>query len=381
VNEEDVAPGIPLAEVMGQRATESPLRRKGLRAPRNLQTLLLLGIFGLLMLYTLYFTSALVLPIIAAFVLSLMLQPGMRALARLHVPSVVAALLMIIIFFGGLTALGYSLSGPASDWIAKFPEGLARVEKRLSFLEAAVSKIQETGSKVEQLAQTASPASEPVTIKGPGLTGFLLSGTLSSAIGILTTLLLLYFLLSSGDIFLRRLVEVLPRLADKKQAVFIAREIESAISRYLFTVTLMNAGVGVLTGLAAYFCGLYDPVLWGTLAFLLNYVPILGPLFGVAILFMAGLVNFDSTFQALLPAGIYLAIHIIEGETITPMLLARRFTLNPVLIIVSLVFWYWMWGVVGALLAVPLLGTFKIICDRVEPLMAIGHFIGTEAKA
>jgi predicted PurR-regulated permease PerM len=142
----------------------------------------------------------------------------------------------------------------------------------------------------------------------------------------------------------------------------------------------MNAGVGLATGLASYFCGLSDPVLWGTLAFLLNYVPIVGPLFGVGTVLVAGLLTFETLWQASLPAGIYLVIHFIEGQTITPALLARRFTLNPALVIVSLVFWYWMWGVAGALLAVPMLVTFKVVCDRIRPLMALGHFIGAAAR-
>jgi predicted PurR-regulated permease PerM len=146
------------------------------------------------------------------------------------------------------------------------------------------------------------------------------------------------------------------------------------------TISLMNAAVGIATGIAAYFCGLSDPVLWGAVAFFLNYVPILGSLFGVAILFLAGLLTFDTIWQALLSAGIYLGIHFVEAETVTPMLLARRFTLNPVLVVVALVFWYWMWGVAGALLAVPMLATVKIICDRIKPLMALGHFLGAEAR-
>jgi predicted PurR-regulated permease PerM len=209
----------------------------------------------------------------------------------------------------------------------------------------------------------------------------LFSGTRTMLVGVGTTVVLLFFLLVSGDLFLRRLVEILPTLSNKKQAVEISREIESNISSYLATISLMNLGVGVLTGIAAYVCGLSDPILWGTVAFLLNFVPILGPLCGVAILLLAGLLTFDVIWQAALPAGIYLVIHIVEGETVTPMLLARRFILNPVLVIVSLIFWYWMWGISGALLAVPLLATVKIVCDRIRPLMALGHFLGAEARA
>jgi predicted PurR-regulated permease PerM len=187
--------------------------------------------------------------------------------------------------------------------------------------------------------------------------------------------------LVAGDLFLRRLVEILPTLSIKKQAVDISHEIESNLSGYLVTISLMNAAVGIATGLATYFCGLADPILWGSVVFLLNYIPILGPLCGVAILFLAGLLTFDPFWQAALPAGIYLVIHLIEGESVTPMLLARRFILNPVLVIVSLAFWYWMWGVAGALLAVPMLATLKIVCDRIRSLMALGHFRGAEARS
>ena len=141
------------------------------------------------------------------------------------------------------------------------------------------------------------------------------------------------------------------------------------------TITLMNAGVGLATGIVAAACGLGDPVLWGTVAFLLNYVPILGPIIGVIIFLLVGLLSIDTLWAAFLPAGLYLGIHMIEGETVTPMLLARRFTINPVLVIVALVFWYWMWGVPGTVLATPMLAVTKIICDHIESLAAFGHFI------
>ena len=116
-------------------------------------------------------------------------------------------------------------------------------------------------------------------------------------------------------------------------------------------------------------------MLWGTVAFLLNYVPILGPLIGVTILVFAGLLSIETLWLAFVPAGVYVLIHVVEGETITPMLLAKRFTINPVLVILSLVFWFWMWGILGAILAVPMLAVTKIVCDRIEALASFGHFI------
>jgi predicted PurR-regulated permease PerM len=230
---------------------------------------------------------------------------------------------------------------------------------------------------VEKFAAGSGLDVASVTVKGPGLGSMLFTGARTIMAEFATIVLLLFFLLRSGDLFLRRIVEILPTLSDKKQAVDISHEITRNISGYLVTITLMNGAVGIGTGFATYMFGLSNPVLWGVLAFVLNYILILGPLSGVAILFLAGLLTFDTLWLALMPAATYLAIHATEGA-VTPLLLARRFELNPVLVIISLVFWFWMWGIAGALLAVPLLASFKIVCDRIRPLMALGHFVGGE---
>ena len=167
----------------------------------------------------------------------------------------------------------------------------------------------------------------------------------------------------------------MPRFSSKRQVVDIAKQIESDISAYLMTITAMNAAVGIATAAVMWLTGVGDPILWGTIAFFLNFVPILGPLLGVLIFLLAGALAADGLWLTFLPAVLYLAIHLVEGETITPMLLARRFTLNPVLVIVSLVFWFWMWGIPGAILSVPMLAITKIVCDRVRPLAAFGHFL------
>ncbi len=349
------------------------------RLPHDVQTLLLLGIFLILIFYTLYFVREIVLPIILAFVLFLILRPSMRYLSKLRIPKVIAALLVIAVLFSGISALGFTLSGPVTEWIAKAPKALPRLERRLSFVMKPLADVQRTSEQVEKLGDSVAPGIQAITVKGPSLGSLLASGTRTFLAGLLTSVVLLFFLLISGDLFLRRFVEILPTLSNKKQAVDISNEIERHLSIYLITISLTSATVGVATGFAVYFCGLSDPVLWGTVAFLLNYVMILGPITCAVIIFLAGLLTFDSTWQAVLPMVIYISLNFLEGNYITPMLLARRLTLNPVLIIVSLIFWYWMWGVAGALLAVPLLGSFKVICDRVKPLMAIGHFLGTSS--
>jgi predicted PurR-regulated permease PerM len=289
----------------------------------------------------------------------------MRILERLHVPRMLAALLLILVLFGTIVGLGTAISGPAGTWAAKLPEGIPRLQERLSFLREPINTLQRFLQRVEDFGETGPSAA--ASERGPTLLTKLFTGTRNFASGFFTTVLFLFFLLVSGDIFLHRLVEILPRFSSKRQVVEISQQIESDISAYLVTITIMNAAVGIAMALAMWLTGVGDPILWGTVAFLLNYVPILGTALGVLIFLLAGLLTIDSLWQALLPAALYLGFHLIEGETVTPMLLARRFTLNPVLVIISLVFWFWMWGIPGAILSVPMLAITKIICDTLAP--------------
>jgi predicted PurR-regulated permease PerM len=210
---------------------------------------------------------------------------------------------------------------------------------------------------------------------GSALIAHLFTGTSRFASGFFTTLLFLFFLLIAGEVFLQRLVEIMPRFSSKRQVVDISQQIETDISAYLVTITGMNSVVGLGTAAVMWLTGVGDPVLWGTIAFLLNFVPIIGPMIGVVIFLLAGALAGENFWIAVVPAALYLVIHLIEGEALTPMLLAKRFTLNPVLVIVSLVFWFWMWGAPGAILSVPMLAVVKIVCDRVRPLAAFGHFL------
>jgi predicted PurR-regulated permease PerM len=366
VDGEDSASEVAVPEIV----------EEGLPAAPGVANVFLGGLLLLASLAACYLAAAILLPIVVAFVLMLVLQPAMRVLQRLHVPRLIAAIFIILVFFGALVGIGMMLSGPAASWAQKLPSGIPKLQERLSFLREPISAFQQLMSRAESLTQmTPQSGPLPVTLAGAGLSERLLDSTRAVVSGLLEIVLVLFFLLMAGDTFLRRLVEVLPRFKNKRQAVEISQQIESDISAYLMTITLMNGAVGIATGVAATLCGLGDPVLWGSVAFLLNFVPILGPLVGVVIFLLAGLLTIDTLWLAVMPAALYLGIHITEGETITPMLLARRFTINPVLVIVALVFWYWMWGVPGAILATPMLAVTKIICDRIEALKPFGHFI------
>jgi predicted PurR-regulated permease PerM len=344
--------------------------------PGNPQTFFLGCLFLFAMLSMFYLASAIMLPVVLAFVLMLLLQPAVRLLERMHLPRVLGALLVILLVIGTLVGLVAALSAPAATWAQKLPQGVPRLEAHLVVLKRPIQAVQSLLQHAEQATEGTAEKRATVAVRRDlGLSGALFAGTRAVADGLFTTILVLYFLLVSGDLFLRRIVEILPSFAQKRQAVDISQQIAKDISAYLVTITLMNAAVGVAVAAAMYLCGMGDALLWGATAFLLNYIPILGPLFGTGIFVLAGMLVFDSLWWALLPALLYFAIHLIEGETLTPMLLARRFTLNPVLVILALVFWFWMWGVPGAILAVPLLAILKIVCDRVVPLKALGHFL------
>src|SRR6476659_725561 len=352
--------------------TEMPL-------PSDAQTFFLGGLLALGVFAVLYLASAIILPVVLALVLNLLLQPAVRLLGRVHLPRAVGALLTVFLVIGALVGLVAALSVPAATWAERLPEGVPRLEAHLEVIKGPIQALQKIIQQAEQAADAPPGRGSIVSVRRDlGITGALFAGTRSVLDGLFTSVLVLYFLLVAGNIFLRRTVEILPTFSNKRQAVDISQQVQEDISAYLVTITAMNAAVGVTTAVAMYLCGLGDPLLWGTTAFLLNYIPILGPLFGVCIFVLVGMLSFESLWWALLPPGLYFGIHLVEGESLTPMLLARRFTLNPVLIILSLVFWFWMWGMLGAILAVPMLAILKIISDRLRPLKALGHFLEGE---
>jgi predicted PurR-regulated permease PerM len=188
--------------------------------------------------------------------------------------------------------------------------------------------------------------------------------------------ILLYFLLASGDLFLRKVIKFFPKLQEKKRIVRITREVEHHTSRYLYTVTVINFSMGMSIALGMYLIGMPNPLLWGVMAGFLVFLPYIGGLMGISIVTLVAFLTFDSIGRVLLAPAIYIGLEIIQGQLVTPMVLGLRFTLNPVAIFIWLIFWGWMWGIVGAMLAFPMLTIFKILCDHVRPLTPIGEFLG-----
>jgi predicted PurR-regulated permease PerM len=328
----------------------------------------------------LYVGKEVILPVMLAVVLKLLLQPIMDLLRyRLHLPAPLAACILIVCLFFGIATVVFTISGPASGWVAKAPEILPVLKEKLVHLRGPIDYLQSAFKELEDVTNSGGKTASVPTVAVKDTTSIaskLAWSTVTVLTRLFATMVILFFMLAAGDRLLRGLIEVLPTFSDKRQAADIAREIQRQIGGYLFTITLMNIAVGIVTGAAMWGCGLGDPILWGSAAFLLNYVPILGPLAGVGMFLLVGIVTLEWPWVALTPAAFYLLIHIVEGEIVTPLLLAKRFTLNPVLVIVSLFFWHAVWGIPGALLAVPLLAMFKIASDRIQGLQPAGHIIG-----
>jgi predicted PurR-regulated permease PerM len=283
-----------------------------------------------------------------------------------------------VLALSGALALGlYQLFEPASDWVSKMPRVAEQLERKLWSLRKSVEQVTKAAERVEELTTVQSEAKRPqhVVAKPPSLISRIWGGTQSVLISAGATLVLLYFVLASGDLFMRKLVRVLPTLTDKKTAVAVARTIQSAIARYLFTITCINVGLGLATAAAMHLIGMPNALLWGVMVALFNYVPYIGPAVSGTVLTIVAFLTFDDLGDVLLVPLVYFTLETIEGQFVTPILTGRSLTLNPVMIFLSMLLWGWIWGVVGALMAVPILMTLKIFCDHIASLHAIGEFV------
>ncbi|MFL6193775.1 MAG: AI-2E family transporter [Thermoanaerobaculia bacterium] len=348
-----------------------------LQGPLGIRSIALSGLFILALFYTLYLGRSFFLPIVLALMLSFLLSPVVRWLKKLHIPEALGAGLVV---FGllGLLGLGiFELATPAYEWMGQAPRSLRKIEAKLREFKKPVQTMSKATEQVEKMAKVgAGPQPAKVAVTTETLGEKLFSRTTDFISNGVVMFILLYFLLAAGDMFLRKLIKVLPSLSDKKRAVEIARQIESDISAYLATITLINLILGVAVWGIMSLIGVPNPVLWGVLATVTNYIPYLGAIVMIAVLAMVGLLTFPDLTHALMPPLAFVGLNILESYLLTPLILGRRLTLNPVVIFLGLTFWGWLWGITGAILAVPIMVVFKIFCDHSEPLAPIGEFLG-----
>lgn len=335
------------------------------------------ALFLLALFYTIYFLRSLLLPIVFALLLSYLLRPIVRGLAKIRISTHIGAALLLLSLIG---VFAYSLSflvAPAAGWIDKAPYSLHQLQQKLLPLKRPMEKVAQASGAIENLTSTAPPQQKPQTVevKKHTITDTLMVQTPELVISTLTMLILLYFLLAYDGVFLAKVIRLMPTLSDKKRAVAIANEIEEQVSKYLFTVTLINCCLGAAVGLTVGLLGLPNPAMWGAMVAILNFIPYLGAFTGIVCMTLGAILSFDSFGYALLFPACYFVLASLEGNFITPMVMGRSLTLNPVLVLLSLMFWGWMWGIVGVILAVPILAVFKIFCSHIEPMEPLAEFI------
>jgi predicted PurR-regulated permease PerM len=353
------------------------------------------GLFVLAVCYTLYYAQAILMPITAAVILTLLLQPVVRFLARAKVPEPIAAGVVVVAFFFAFTVGIYFLSDPAAKWMSQMPDVVSRVQEKV---KAPMKQIKDAKKEIEnmveetpaeskdapphnpQQSKAPQPAAEqasPETTRVSLLEIFTRTFPVLRDVGwsVLIVFVLLYFLLATGTTLRENIILALPTLRDKKRALAMSRDLQRGVSAHLATVTLINIGLGVAIGLAMYAIGLPNPALWGAMAAIVNFIPYIGPIVGSVVVAIVGLVTFDAPVEALLPPAVYLAINATEGNLVTPMILSRRLTISPVAVFLSVIFWGWVWGVMGALMAVPILVCLKVVCDANERLAPVSQFL------
>ncbi|HEX8245974.1 MAG TPA: AI-2E family transporter, partial [Longimicrobium sp.] len=325
----------------------------------------------LAVMYTLYFARPFLLPLVFALLLSFLFSPVVRALARLRIPPPVGAGFVVLALLGTVGLGGYELAGPIQSWAASAPETLSAAQVKMRKLLRPLERASRTAEQVQSAAAGAvggAPAGaaggrpREVVVRQTSLIARVFGTTQRFAASALEDIILLYFLLAGGDLFLQKLVKVLPTTGEKRKAVEIARMIEGSISTYLLTVAVVNLIEGAVVALAMWLLGMPSPILWGALVAFFEFMPYLGALTMVLILGVTAITVFDTVGRALMVPAAFLLINVVQANFVSPIFVGHRLALNPVALLVGLTFFFWIWGIPGAFIAVPILATFKIFC-------------------
>lgn len=335
------------------------------------------GVLLLATLYTLYFASDFAIPIVAAVILGFVLAPFVRALSRRGVPAAVTGGFAILTVVGVLSAGIVVLSDSAAEWLNRAPMVLSQVDYKLRALKRPVEQVKEASEKVEKLAEVGDSGSpsQNVVVKPPSILKQLFGTMQTVAVQLGVTLVLLFFLIASGDVFKMKVLATMRCHRDKKRALCIWRDVEDNVSVYLLTITLINIFLGMAISAGLYAVGLPNALLWGAMACILNFIPYIGALVGLSIVAIVSIITFDSLGHAVIAPLIYAGCNILESQLITPSVLGRRLSLNPVVVFVSVIFWGWLWGMVGAMMAVPLLIIVHVLCTHFPRLHFIAGFL------
>jgi len=318
-----------------------------------------------------YFARGFLLPIFLAGFLAIVLRPAVTRLHAARVPETLAAAVIVFAFLASLFCALYLLAAPLQDWANRLPRLTAELRFRFDAAQQSIQQMRDIAQQIEEMTQNGGEAAKNAQISkdgGPDLVGIVIDRTRSAFVTLLTMLVLLFFLLSQGTRLSQRFVDTLPSSWRRDTGNEMVLELRQQIAAYLRTFTLINIGFGALVWLAMTMLGLPDALLWGVLAGLLNFLPYVGPLLMVTLIAGAALLEAYTWTGIILPPVVYAALNLIEGNVVTPQLLGRQLTINPVVIFVSILFWTWAWGAVGAILAVPVLAVIRILTEYIPPM-------------
>ena len=358
------SPTIASPPADGNETTaEAPEEAQG---PPQLRNRLQIAIVVILTLYTCGVAEAVIVPVLVSILFGLMLAPPVRLLERSHVPRVVGSLAVILLAIAIVGAAMTALASPAREWTQRMPRAFERIENVARDLRRPFQVATEATREIGKLTRGDEASPVRVVDTSPSPLAQALSAAPAVLAGIIVTILLTFLFLLHGDDLLRKFVTLAPHLRAKRDLVEATRQAQSELSMYVITITLINAGLGLATAGALYLLGVRDPLLWGGIAAILNYAPFIGPLVTAVVLLVVGFSEFPTPAMAFAPPAVFLGLHLLEGQLITPHLVGRRLALDPVMVFLAMLMLGWMWGVAGLLLAVPLITCAKIIAERVD---------------
>lgn len=318
--------------------------------------------------------SIVFLPLVSAVVLTIVLSPLADRLAGLGIPNVIASLLAVIVFIAILVLAGAAIVQPAVDMFDRVPEMVASIDESFGQLRGQLDWINDLNRQIGQLA---GPKSGPeVVVATPSMIERVALATPTVVLEVLLTFLMAFFMIEARVRMRHRLLLERAEFGASLRVARALREVQDRVASYILTVGVINLGVGVAAALGAWALGMEAPVMWGGLAAILNFLPYLGPLAMTAILLLVGLGGADTILLGLVPAAAYLALHAIEANAITPAILGARFTMNPVLILLAISYFTWIWGVMGAVLSMPILITLMALFEHMGHPNIVGFLFG-----
>lgn len=322
----------------------------------------------LAVLYTLYLARDLLIPLTVAWLVYLLLAPLVNRLSRIGVPCSLSAFLLLSALLAGLVGSISALQEPATEWLSEAPTNLRQLTQDFKEAKQPLEDIRKLGEEVAEITQLEEKASDApkVEIQTPALLERAAESMPRFFGGLIVTLLTSFFLLASGDIFSRKILTFGKTWSAKRRLILILRRIQFDISRYLRTVTLINLTLGLTVGVVMWALDVPNPELWGAMVAVFNFAPYLGAIVSTVVLTVVGAATQETLVEALQVPGAFLLVTSMEGALFTPLVLGKRLSLNPLFVFVSVVAWGWLWGVIGALIAVPIISSVKIVLSHTK---------------